>query len=340
MKRDVIIAVDAMGGDHGPKVAVEGAVAALEDANISKIILVGRESEIRPALRGLSYDEGRIGVVHAEEVIGVEEAPTTAIKAKKDSSIVVGLRLVKDGHAAAFVSAGSTGAVLAGATTIVGRIRGIKRPALGVILPSAAGYFFLVDAGANVDAKPEYLLQFAQMGSVYMEAIMDVASPRVGLINVGAEQEKGNALTKEAYGLLEGGGLNFVGNVEGREIPLGTVDVAVCDAFVGNILLKYSEGFAKGLMSMLKEELMADGMSKIGALLSKKAYGRMRKRFDYTEVGGAPFIGLKGLVVKAHGSSNAKTIKNAVKQCSKFITTDVVGKIEEKIGEGRDEDGI
>lgn len=345
----VIIAVDAMGGDHGVKMAVEGAVMALEDTDISKVILVGRESEIRLVLVELEYDQShRIEIVNADEVIDPEEIPTVAIKSKKNSSIVVGLNLVKNGQAAAFVSAGSTGAVLAGATVIVGRIKGIKRPALGVVLPNTKGYTLLIDSGANVDAKPEYLLQFAQMGSVYMQSIMDVSKPRVGLINVGTEQEKGNMLTKEAYDILESAAfttdLNFIGNVEGREIPLGAVDVAVCDAFVGNIILKYSEGFAKGIMSMLKEELMADRVSKLGAALSKKAYDRLRKRFDYTEVGGAPFIGLNGLVVKAHGSSNAKAIKNAVKQCAKFIKADVVGKIKEQINaesdEGSDDNGI
>ena len=327
----MIVAVDAMGGDHAPGAAVEGAVSALEDAEISKIILVGREVEIKTALQGFSFDAARLEIVHADEVIEVEESPTTAIKSKKNSSIVVGLNLVKGGGAAAFVSAGSTGAILTGGTVIVGRIPGVKRPALGVVFPNTQGYTFLVDSGANVDARPEYLLQFAQMGSIYMESIMDVKNPRVGLVNVGAEREKGNALTKEAYDLIEASDLNFIGNVEGRDIPLGAVDVAVCDAFVGNIILKYSEGFAKGIMSMLKAELMSSTTSKLGALLSRGAYKRLRKRFDYTEVGGAPFVGLKGLVVKAHGSSNAKAIKNAVKQCSKFIRADVVGRISEKI---------
>jgi len=345
MGTPVIIAVDAMGGDHGPQTVISGAIAALEDTDISKIILVGRKDEIEAACsRGGTLPPGymeRIEIVHADQVIEMDETPTTALKAKKDSSIVVGLNLVKSGQAAAFVSAGSTGAVLAGGTTIVGRIKGIARPALGVVFPSTKGYTFLVDAGANVDAKPEYLLQFGQMGACYMEAIMGIKNPKVGLINVGAEREKGNMLTKEAYGLLAASNLNFVGNVEGREIPLGAVDVAVCDAFVGNIILKYSEGFAKGLMGMLKEELMSSTMSKLGALLSKHAYGRLRKRFDYTEVGGAPFVGLNGLVVKAHGSSNDVAIKNAIKQCSKFIKADVVGKIKDMIAiERAEEDGI
>ena len=329
----MVIAVDAMGGDLGVDAAVEGALLALDDADISKIILVGREDEIGLTLNRNAYNKKRIEILHASEVIGADEPPVTALKSKANSSIVLGLNLVKNGEAAAFVSAGSTGAILAGGTTIVGRIKGIKRPALGVLLPNISGFTFLVDSGGNVDAKPEYLVQFAQMGSIYMESVMGIKNPRIGLVNVGAEREKGNAVSKEAHGLLEdaGLGLNFVGNVEGRGIPLGEVDVAVCDAFVGNIILKYSEGFAKGIMSMLKEELTADGLSKFGALLSKKAYGRLRQRFDYTEVGGAPFIGLNGLVVKAHGSSNAKAIKNAVGQCFKFISADVVGLIREKI---------
>ena len=339
----VIIAVDAMGGDHGPAAAVGGVLMALEaDPGISKIIIVGREDEIRAALSGQKYDAGRLGVVDAPEVIGVEEAPTVAIKQKKNSSMVVGLNLVKTGQAAAFVSSGSTGALLTGATTIIGRIRGIKRPALGIVLPNTNGHAILVDCGANLDAKPEYLVQFAQMGSIYMECLMDVKRPRVGLINVGAEREKGNALTKEAYGLLEAetANINFIGNLEARDMPLGAVDVAVCDAFVGNIVLKYTEGFAKGMMSMIKAELMADGLSKFGALLSKRAYGRLRKRFDYTEVGGAPFLGLKGLVVKAHGSSNPKAFMSAIKQCTKFIKADVVGRISDEISKEEENNGI
>ena len=337
----VIIAVDAMGGDHGPAAAVGGVLMALEaDAGISKIIIVGREDEIRAALSGQKYDAARIDIVDAPEVIGAEEAPTVAIKQKKNSSMVVGLNLVKTGQAAAFVSSGSTGALLTGATVIIGRIRGIKRPALGIVLPNTNGHAILVDCGANVDAKPEYLVQFAQMGSIYMECLMDVKNPRVGLINVGAEREKGNALTKEAYGLLEDAKINFIGNLEARDMPLGAVDVAVCDAFVGNIVLKYTEGFAKGMMSMIKAELMADGLSKFGALLSKRAYGRLRKRFDYTEVGGAPFLGLKGLVVKAHGSSNPKAFMSAIKQCTKFIKADVVGRISDEISKEEEDNGI
>lgn len=329
---DITIAVDAMGADAGPIVAVEGALAALKDkefgGKIAKIALVGRRTEVLSILSKISHDTSRLEVVDAQEIIQVEESPTLAIKAKKNSSIVVGLNLVKQGDAAAFVSAGSTGAILAGGTTIIGRIKGIKRPALGVLLPNSnGGHTFLIDAGANVDVKPEFLLQFAQMGSVYMEGVLGVKNPRIGLVNVGAEREKGNNVAKAAYELLENGILNFTGNVEARDIPNGAVDVAVCDGFVGNIILKYTEGYAKGLFATLKIELVSKFLSRFGALLSRGAFKRMRKRYDYTEVGGAPFIGLNGLVVKAHGSSNAKAIKNSIRQCVKFIEGGVVAKI-------------
>jgi glycerol-3-phosphate acyltransferase PlsX len=346
---DIIIAVDAMGCDAGIGIAIEGAIAALENPKITKIILVGPEGEIAPILSKLPHDAKRVEVVHAAEVIRPDEAPTVAIKTKKDSSLIVGLNLLKQGRAAAFVSAGSTGALLAGATIIVGRIRGIKRPALCVPLPNTAtkGYTFLMDAGANVDCKPEFLLQFAQMASVYIENILGVSNPRVGLVNIGAEKEKGNALTKETYELLEASNLNFKGNIEARDISYGVADVVVCDGFVGNIILKTAEGYAKGIFSMLKEELMASLISKLGAGLSKGAFVRIRKRFDYTETGGAPFIGLNGLVVKAHGSSNVKAFKNSIAQCAKFIEADVVGKIKEMTAanndgaeEGVKEDGI
>ncbi|MCL2575379.1 MAG: phosphate acyltransferase PlsX [Defluviitaleaceae bacterium] len=338
----VIIAVDAMGADAGPQVAVLGALQALATTKIDKIVLVGRESEITPILSSNPYDTTRIEVVNATEVIDTEESPVAAIKAKKDSSIVVGLNLVKNGKAHAFVSAGSTGALLTGATTIVGRIKGIKRPALGVLLPNTtSGYTFLIDAGANVDVKPEYLLQFAQMGSVYMEHIMGIKSPKVGLVNIGVEKEKGNALTKAAYELLDASNVNFAGNLEARELPSGACDVAVCDAFVGNIILKYAEGLAKGIFGMIKQQLMAKFSTKLGALLAKPAFGKIRKSFDYAEVGGAAFIGLNGLVVKAHGSSNAKAIMNSIIQCEKFISADVVGKIKEVIDlKGDDTNGI
>lgn len=326
------IAIDAMGGDNAPSEIVAGAVNALSEVSAS-LILVGRQEAIETELSKHSYDKSRITVCNASEIIGMSESPTDAIRNKKDSSMVVGLKLLKEGKAQAFVSAGNTGAFLSGATVIVGRIKGIERPALGAMLPNDRGYTFLIDSGANVDAKPNYLLQFGQMGSIYMEHIKDIKKPRVGLVGIGAEKEKGNALTKEAYELLETSGLNFIGNVEARDIPLGGTDVAVCDAFVGNVILKYSEGFAKGFMNIIKTELTSTLTSKIGALLSKNAFRRIKKRFDYHEIGGAPFLGLKALVVKAHGSSDALAIKNAVKQCMIFIDNDIVGKIERSVSE-------
>jgi len=341
MNREIVVAVDAMGADAGAEVAVLGAVQALHNSKVDRILLVGNDSQIAPLLGVQKYDKSRIEVVDAKEVITPDEAPVAAIKAKKDSSMVVGLGLLKQGRASAFVSAGSTGALLTGATTIVGRIKGIKRPALGVLLPNTtSGYTFLIDAGANVDVRPEYLVQFAQMGSVYMEHIMGIGNPKVGLVNVGAEKEKGNALTKAAYELLETSNVNFVGNLEARELPAGECHVAVCDGFVGNVVLKYAEGIAKGFFSMLKQELLAKFSTKIGAALAKPAFKNIRDSFDYAEVGGAAFIGLNGLVIKAHGSSNAKAIMNSIKQCERFIQADVVGKIKNVIDRGDDENGI
>ena len=331
---DIVIAVDAMGCDAGPVAAVQGALQALKNPKITKIILVGDEKQITPVLSSTPHDAHRIQIIHTTEVIDVEEAPTVAIKTKKDSSMVVGLRLVKNGQASAFVSAGSTGALLTGATTIIGRIEGIKRPALGVLIPNTTkGHTFLVDGGANMDAKPEYLLQFAQMGSVYMQHIMNIDNPKIGLINVGLEREKGNALTKASYELLEESSLNFAGNVEAREMPLGAVDVAVCDGFVGNIILKYCEGYAKGIFAMIKRELKASFSSTLGGLLAKPAFKRIRNTFDYAEVGGAPFIGLKGLILKAHGSSNARAIESSIGQCARFIEADVINKIKNILGD-------
>ncbi|MDR1912865.1 MAG: phosphate acyltransferase PlsX [Clostridiales bacterium] len=330
----VVIAIDAMGGDSAPAEIVKGALESLSDGDF-KLILIGVESAIKRELAKYSLSDNqinRIEIVAAKDIIGNDESPVQAIRTKKDSSIVRGLNLLKDQKAQAFLSAGATGAVLTGATLIVGRVRGIERPALGTLLPNSRGFSFLIDSGANVDAKPQYLLQFASMGSLYMEHILSVKKPRVGLLNIGAEREKGNALTKEAYGLLEkSSDINFVGNVEARDVPLGAVDVVVCDAFAGNIVLKYTEGFAKAMMGMIKEELMSSYMSRIGALLAKDAFSNLKKRFDYREVGGAPLLGLKGLAVKAHGSSDSLAIRSALKQCVSFCAKDVVEKIARSI---------
>ena len=327
----VTIAIDGAGGDNAPREVLEGAVASLGEGGF-KLLIVGRENEIKAELgKRTGFDAARLDIVNADEVITNEESPTAAIRQKKNSSVVTGLNLLKDGLADGFISAGSTGALLTGATVIVGRIKGIERPALGAVLPNKNGFFFLIDCGANVDAKPGYLEQFAKMGAVYCESLLNVQNPRVGLVNIGAEREKGNALTKEAYPLLEQAGLNFIGNAEARDLPLGSADVAVCDAFTGNVILKYTEGFAGAMMSMIKKELSSSAISKIGALLARKSFSNLKRNFDYSEIGGAPFLGLNRLVVKAHGSSSGKAFAAAIRQCRKFSENDITGKIAEKL---------
>jgi len=311
------IAIDAMGCDNGPSVVVDGATQASERFPNVKLVLVGKEDVIRYELA--RYKEtNQISILHAPEVITPDEVPTSAIRQKKASSLVVGLKAVKEGQASGFVSAGSTGALLTGATVIIGRKKGVERPALGTPIPTKKGFTLLLDCGANMDCKPSYLVRFGQIGAEYMQKALGVENPKVGLINVGTEAEKGNVAAKEAYTLLAESGLNFVGNIEGREVPEGAVDVAVCDGFVGNIVLKFMEGLSKTMMGMIKEELMSTTVSKLGALLAKGAFGNIKKRFDYREVGGAPFLGLNSLVVKAHGSSDAFAMKNAIIKCIEF----------------------
>ncbi|MGN1230572.1 MAG: phosphate acyltransferase PlsX [Anaerotignum sp.] len=319
-----------MGGDFAPVETVKGAVEAVKELDV-KIKLVGQEDVVKAELAKYEYDKERIEVIHASEVISTDEVPTMAIRRKKDSSLVVALNLVKNGEADAIVSAGSTGALLTGALLIVGRLPGIERPALGTCLPNKKGFSFLLDSGANVDCKAKYLEQFAKMGSVYVENVFGIKDPRVALVNIGAEKEKGNALTKETYELLEQAeGIHFTGNIEPRNIPFGEADVIVCDGFVGNTILKLSEGLAKTLVDIIKEEI-TKGAYKLAAAMLVKPFKNVKKRFDADEIGGAPFIGLKSLVVKAHGSSNAKAFKNAVRQCVLFTEADIIGKIQDKI---------
>lgn len=330
MDKKVIVALDAMGGDLAPVEIVKGAVDAVKELEV-EIKLVGRQDAVEAELVKYEYAKESIQVVHAEEVIGTDEVPTSAIRRKKNSSLVVGLNLVKNGEADAFVSAGSTGALLTGALVIVGRLEGVERPALGTCLPTKTGFTFLLDSGANVDCKAKYLEQFAKMGSVYVENIFGKAQPKVALVNIGAEKEKGNALTKEAYELLEvSEDINFTGNIEPRNIPFGEADVIVCDGFVGNTILKFAEGLSKTLIDIIKEEITA-GTYKLAAAMLKTPFKNVKKRFDSDEIGGAPFIGLKSLVVKAHGSSNARAIKNAVRQCVLFTEADIVEKIKDKM---------
>jgi len=326
----IIIVVDGMGGDHAPKAVVEGCVKALQDADI-KILITGREDEIKAELSKYKYDEDRISVIHTQEVISPNEAPVMALRKKKDSSLVRGLNLVKNGEADAFLSAGSTGALMAGATLILGRIKGVDRVALAPVMPGKNAPFMVIDAGANVDCKPEYLLQFARMGKVYFENVLGTSNPTVGLVNIGAEEGKGNELTKAAYPLLKGSGFNFVGNVEPREVSNGDVSILVCDGFVGNTLLKMYEGVAGNIFSMLKSEIMGSFRSKIGGLLLKPVFDRFKKKFDYAEYGGTAFLGAKGICIKAHGSSDAKAFKNAILQAKNCFDNDIVGKIENEL---------
>ena len=329
MDKKVVVALDAMGGDYAPVEVVKGAVDASKELDVI-IKLVGPQDVIEKELAKYEYAKDKIQIVQASEVIGTDESPTTAIRRKKDSTVVVGLNLVKQGEADGFVSAGSTGALLTGGLFIVGRIEGVERPALGTCLPTKNGFTFLLDSGANVDCKPKYLEQFAKMGSVYVENVFHTKEPKVALVNIGAEKEKGNALTKEAYDLLEVADVNFVGNIEPRDIHSADVDVIVCDGFVGNTILKLSEGLTKTLLKLVKEEITA-GAYKVAAAMLKTPFKNLMKRFDADEVGGAPFIGLNSLVVKAHGSSNAKAIKNAVRQCIIFNEADIVEKIKDKL---------
>ncbi len=326
------VALDAMGGDNAPAAPVQGAVDAVNSRKDIKVFLVGQEDVIREELSKYGYPKEQIEIVHAPEIIETAEPPVVAIRKKKQSSIVVGMNLVRNKEADAFVSAGSSGAVLVGGQMIVGRIPGIKRPPLAPIIPTETGVSLLIDCGANVDARSEHLVQFAKMGSIYMENVIGIKNPRVAIVNIGAEEEKGNALVKETIPLLnECKDLNFVGSIEAREIPHGGADVIVCEAFTGNVILKLYEGLSATLISVIKQGLMSTLKSKIGAMLALPALKKTLKTFDATEYGGAPLLGLNGLVVKTHGSSKAKEITNSIFQCVTFNEQDINGKIKENI---------
>jgi len=328
----VNVAVDAMGGDNAPGEIVKGVVEALNADRRIKVFLAGRETLIQEELKKYTYDPERLEVVHAQEVIETGEPPVMAVRRKKDSSIVKCMYLVKEGECDALVSAGSTGALLVGGQVIVGRIKGVERPPLAPLIPHMDGVSLLLDCGANVDARPGQLLQFAKMGSVYMEHVIGVANPRVGLVNIGVEEEKGNALTKEAYPLLRHcPEINFIGNVEARDIPLGAADVLVCEAFAGNIVLKMLEGVSGALIQKIKAGMMSSLRSKLGAALVKPALKRTLKGFSTEEYGGAPLLGLNGLVVKTHGSSSAVEIRNSILQCIAFKEQNINQKIKEQV---------
>jgi glycerol-3-phosphate acyltransferase PlsX len=321
----VRIALDAMGGDHAPAEPLAAALEAVRTLGV-EVALVGREEEIRPKLpsplpAGLTF-------VHASEVIGMDESPVAAFRRKRDSSIAVGLRLMKEGQADAFVSAGSTGALMAGGLLTLGRLKGVERPALGTVMPTRRGRgLVMLDIGANMDPSPRNLAQFAVMGSCYAEIALGIERPRVGLLNVGVEEEKGNELTKSADRLLRSLPINYAGFVEARDLPDPPVDVVVCDGFVGNVLVKYTEGLAGSLLGMIKEELLSGLRTRIGALLAKPAFGRVRRRMDYSEYGGAPLLGLSGLVIKCHGSSRMAALRNGIRVARDFAGSGVMEKI-------------
>ena len=323
------IVIDAMGGDNAPDEIIKGVVEAADKVD-AELVLVGIEKVIKEKLS--EYDEKKnITIKNATEVITMEEVPTKAIKSKKDSSMVVGLNMIKEKEADIFISAGSTGALLTGALLNVGRIKGISRPALATVLPSQEDKFLLLDMGANANCKPEYLAQFAKMGAIYMEKTMGVKNPKVGLVNVGTEEEKGSDLAKSAHKLLKESDLNFVGNIEGRDLMMGTVDVAVCDGFTGNVILKTLEGFGLAIFKILGEEIGKSLKNKVGALMMKPSLRALKHKMDYSEYGGALLLGIDGGVIKCHGSSKAKAVTNAIKQAYEFTKNDTIETIRKQL---------
>ena len=332
MSEYINVAIDGMGGDNAPGVTVQGAVDAIKENAKLRVYITGFEDQINAELAKYDYNKDQIVVVPTTEMIEMAEPPVNAIRRKKDSSLVKALNLIKDGTCVGVVSAGSTGATLVGGQVIAGRLPGVDRAPLAVILPTIDGVTLLVDCGANVDARPDHLLKFAKMGSVYMESIMGIKNPKVGLVNIGAEEEKGNALVKETFPLLKNcPDINFVGSVEARDIPMGACDVCVCEAFTGNVILKGFEGLSSALISKIKGALKSNLKTKIGALLIKKDLKKTLKGFSTEEYGGAPLLGLKGLVIKTHGSSKAIEIKNSILQCITFSEQNINQKIQDKL---------
>lgn len=324
------IAVDAMGGDHAPALVVTGAVQAARDLGI-EILLVGRQEVVQAELAKHDASGRQVTIHHASQVIEMDEHPAAAVKAKKDSSMTVGLDLVKQGEADAFFTAGNSGGALAAALFRLGRIRGILRPSISTIFPSLtpSGFCFLLDIGANADCKPEYLLQFAMMGSIYAERVLGVTTPRVAIVSNGEEEGKGNQLVQETVPLLRASKLNFIGNAEGKDIPWGLADVVVTDGFTGNVIVKLAEGVSKLILDILKQELMSRPLTTVGALLSKPAFNSVKRRLDYREYGGAPLLGVDGVVIIGHGRSDAKAIRNGIRLAVQTVENGVLDAIKQ-----------
>ncbi len=323
--------LDGMGGDHAPASVVEGAVLALKEME-HEIVLVGQEELLKEELKKYKYDEKRISIVDAREVITNDEAPVRAVRSKKDSSIVKGINLVKSGEGDIFISAGSTGALLSGGLFILGRIQGIDRPALASIYPIIGGRAsLLVDAGANAECKPNNLLEFGIMGNIYMEKVIGRENPKVGLVNIGSESKKGSTLTKAAFELLEQSDMNFIGNVEAREVPKGVCDVIVTDGFTGNVILKLTEGLAWNILQAIKKKFTEGVKAKLGAALLIDKLGGLKQEFDYSSYGGAPILGVKGPIVKMHGSSGANAVKNTILKGIPYVEGNVVGTIQNSV---------
>lgn len=330
----VKVALDAMGGDNAPAEIVKGAVDAVNIQSECFVYLVGRKEMIESELSKYTYDSSKIEVVDASDVIETGEPPVMAVRRKKESSLVKAMTMVKEKKADAFVSAGSSGAILVGGQVIVGRLPGVERPPMAPLIPTKNGVSLLVDSGANVDARPSMLVSWAKMGSIYMKDVVGVENPRVAIVNVGLEEEKGNQLVKETYPLLKAcSDINFIGSIEAREIPHGGADVIVCDAFVGNVILKLYEGMGSMFIEKVKSAMMSTFVSKIGALLTKNAIKKEMKGMSASEYGGAPLIGLNGLVVKTHGNAKAKEVKNSIIQCVKFTQMNINDKIVESVGD-------
>lgn len=326
------IAIDGMGGDNAPLAVIKGVVEALEEYDDLKFFITGPKEEICKKLSDYTYNKEKIEIIDAKEIIYTNEHPVMALRKKKDSSISKALSLVKDGICDAVISGGSTGAFLAGCTLIVGRIKGVERPALAPIMPGRYGKFMMLDVGANVDCKANFLVQFAHMGEIYYEKVFGVNNPSIGLINIGEEEEKGNELTKMTFKLLKDEkSLNFVGNVEPRDISDGKINILISDGFVGNTALKMYEGSAKNILGMMKDEILKSSfISKLGIVLLKPVLKKMMKKMDYKEYGGAPFLGVNGICIKAHGSSDSRAFKNAIRQSKIFYDSNVLEEIKKK----------